>query len=375
MGPKRIQFTGDYKKDGLIPVKYHRFGNLIWIGLSVLLCGLPILGMAQEQTPPPAALTSPNPELRGLQLPGSIIGAVVDPSGAAVSRAQVKLVCEDSSGNQEVQSNDDGQFTVGNIPPGKFQLTISAEGFATKVFSGILQPAETFNTPQIELALATKSIDLKVEITAAEIANQQVKDEEQQRVLGFIPNFFVTYVPNAVPLKSKQKFALTWKSIIDPTTFVFSAALAGGQQARNDFSGYGQGAQGYAKRFGASYADLATSTFLGNAILPSLLKQDPRYFYKGSGSIRSRIAYAVANSVICKGDNGRWQPSYSEILGDIAAGGLTNLYYPASDRGKPELTFENAAYKIAITAGTNLLQEFLIRKLTSKGVFHRKATP
>jgi hypothetical protein len=135
------------------------------------------------------------------------------------------------------------------------------------------------------------------------------------------------------------------------------------QHAHNDFRGYGQGAQGYAKRYGAAYADTATGTLIGSAILPSLLKQDPRYFYKGSGSKRSRVLYALANSVICKGDNGHWQANYSSILGTLAASGISNLYYPAHDRGAG-LTFENTLIAIGATAATNVLQEFVIRKLT-----------
>jgi hypothetical protein len=107
-----------------------------------------------------------------------------------------------------------------------------------------------------------------------------------------------------------------------------------------------------------------TNTFIGGAILPSLLKQDPRYFYKGTGSKRSRLLYAIANSVICKGDNGHWQTNYSGILGGLAAGGISNLYYPSSDRGAG-LTFENAAIGIGATAAANILQEFVIRKLSS----------
>src|SRR4029077_10209307 len=146
--------------------------------------------------------------------------------------------------------------------------------------------------------------------------------------------------PDAAPLSSKQKFELAWKSTVDPITFGVTGAIAGIEQAENRFSGYGQGAEGYGKRFGASYADLVTSTYIGGAILPSLLKQDPRYFYKGTGGKRSRILYALANSVICKGDNGHWQANYSGILGSLAAGGISNLYYPAKDRNGAGLTFE-----------------------------------
>ncbi len=205
---------------------------------------------------------------------------------------------------------------------------------------------------------------MQVTISQAEVAEEQIKDETKQRVLGFIPNFYVSYIPNAVPLTPKQKFKLAWKSMFDPATFVITAAIAGGQQAHNDFSEYGQGLQGFGKRYGATYADLVTGTFIGDAMLPSLLKQDPRYFYKGNGSTRSRILYAITNSVICKGDNGHWQGNYSSILGSIAAGGISNLYYPATNRNKVELTFTNAALSIGASAAANLLQEFLIRKLS-----------
>jgi hypothetical protein len=300
-------------------------------------------------------------------LPGSIVGTVVDPSGAAVAGALVKLTTEDPSANQKARSDDDGRFSFGNISPGTFQFTITADGFATQVFSGILHPEEIFNAPSIQLVLATKSIEVQVAIPRSEVAEEQIKEEEKQRVFGFIPNFYVTYVPHAVPLTSRQKFQLAWKTTLHPFTFAFSGAIAGGLQAHNNFSGYGQGALGYGKRFAASYADLTTSTFVGAAILPSLLKQDPRYFYKGSGSTRSRILYAIANSFICKGDNGRWQGNYSNILGSIAAGGISNLYHPSNSRSGVQLTFETAGFKIGASAAANLLQEFLIRKLTRRG--------
>jgi hypothetical protein len=147
---------------------------------------------------------------------------------------------------------------------------------------------------------------------------------------------------------------------------VLTGIWAGAQQANNTFSGYGQGAQGYAKRYAANYSDGFIGTMLGGAILPSLLKQDPRYFYKGTGTIRSRALYAMAMSVMCKGDNGRWQVNYSGIIGGLAAGGISNLYYPDSDRNGVALTFENALLGIAGDVALNLFQEFLGRKLTPK---------
>ena len=306
--------------------------------------------------------------------PGSIHGTIVDPNGTAVAGARVKLTQQDQSPGQEAQAGDDGQYSFANVAPGPFQLSISAEGFATKSSSGVLHSGENVTVPQITLALATEITEVRVELSPIELAQEQIKDEEKQRVLGFIPNFYVTYVPNAAPLNTRQKFELAWKSTFDPVTFGITGAIAGIQQANNQFSGYGQGAQGYAKRYGASYADVVTNTFIGGAILPALFKQDPRYFYKGTGSKRSRLFYAIANSVICKGDNGHWQTNYSAILGGLAAGGISNLYYPSSDRGAG-LTFENAAIGIAATAAANVLQEFVIRKLSSHVPSSTPATP
>ena len=154
-----------------------------------------------------------------------------------------------------------------------------------------------------------------------------------------------------------------------------TGAVAGIEQADNAFSGYGQGAQGYAKRYGAAYADLVSGTFLGSAIFPSLLKQDPRYFYKGTGSRKSRFFYAVANAVICKGDNGHWQPNYSFILGDLAAGGISNLYYPAQNRNGVSLTFENMGIAVGGGAVGNVVQEFFLKRFTSHAPATEQAKP
>ncbi|MGA2337132.1 MAG: carboxypeptidase-like regulatory domain-containing protein [Terriglobales bacterium] len=300
------------------------------------------------------------------RLPGSISGTVVDQSGAVVTGARVKLTREDQSLNQEVVSGNDGQFSFPNIAPGPFQLIVTAEGFATQTFSGILGSGDNYIVPQTALVIAGDSAEVRVELSQTEVAEEEIKVEEKQRVLRVIPNFYVSYIPNAVPLTSKQKFKLAWKTTVDPFTFVLSGIIAGVEQAQNDFSGYGQGAQGYAKRYGAAYADGVTGTFIGSAILPSLLKQDPRYFYKGTGSKRSRILYAIANAVICKGDNGHWQVNYSSILGGLAAGGISNFYYPAQNRNGAELTFETALIGTGASAAANLFQEFIVRKFTPK---------
>lgn len=287
----------------------------------------------------------------------------MDASGAAIAGARVKLSRDDARASREAISETEGEFSFLALAPGPFQLAVSLNGFAPATFSGKLEAGESYLVPPIALTVASASSEVRVTMSQVDIAEAEIKDEEHQRVLGIVPNFYVTYNPAAVPLTPKQKFELALKSTIDPMNFGLVAGSALLQQSTDEWAGYGQGMQGYAKRYGAGYADLITNTFISNAILPSILKQDPRYFYKGTGSKKSRILYALANAVICKGDNGRWQANYSAIFGGIAAGGISNLYYPPGDRGV-ELTFENAAIGLGTTAAANILQEFVIKKLT-----------
>ena len=329
--------------------------------ILVLGAMLVLAGTLQAQVPDaPGAAASAGEQT---QLPGSIRGTVLDPSGAMVVGAHVTLARENPSPVQEALSGDDGQFAFANVAPGPFQLTITSENFSSYTSAGVLHPGESFVVPPITLAIATEVTEVRVSPPQAEIAEEQIHEQEKQRVLGIVPNFYVSYLPHAVPLTPKQKLQLAWKTTVDPVSFGVTGAIAGIEQANNSFSGYGQGAQGYGRRYGASYADLVAGTFIGGVILPSVLKQDPRYFYRGSGSKRSRVLYAIGNAVICKGDNGRWQPNYSNVMGNLAAGGISNLYYPDNDRGAG-LTLESGLIGIGATAATNLLQEFLIRKLT-----------
>ena len=342
-----------------------------WVTLGCVCC----LG----QTSPLASAAGPGITSSSGQVPdqasGSISGAVVDQSGAVVAGARVSLTREGQSASVQVLSGDDGQFAFTGIASGAFHLTIAAVGFATQTSSGILHPGENCIVPRIALAVAMTVTDVVVGVPRVEVAEEQMKVEEKQRVLGVLPNFYVSYDPHAVSLSSKQKFKLAARTVVDPFTLVTVAGTAGVQQAQNHFREYGQGTQGYAKRFGAGYADTITGTFIGSAILPSLLKQDPRYFYKGTGSKASRLLYAVANAVICKGDNGHWQANYSGIMGSLAAGGISNLYYPSRDREGAELTFENAGIGIGTSAVSNLFQEFFIRKLTPKTGHNDPANP
>ena len=296
---------------------------------------------------------------------GTIEGVAVSSDGEVYQGVRVELMSTGPiSGPAMTQTTDaDGAFRFTNVPPGGFRLTLTSTGFATQVVTGTLHAGETFDAHDVVMTVASASSDVHVTASREDIAQAQIKIEETQRVLGIVPNFYVAYDHNAVAMTTRQKFALTWRSDIDPVTLAATGMIAGFEQAENILPGYGQGAQGYAKRFGAGYADTVINTFIGSAILPSLLKEDPRYFYKGTGSVKSRFWYAIANSVICKGDNGKWQPNYSAIVGGLASGAISNLYYPAGDDGWV-VTFEGAAIGTATGAIQNLFQELLVKKLT-----------
>ena len=347
-------------------------GWLLFLGLASLPCARPVAAQAPQSQPPSVVLATPASPADSQQQSeqqssgtGIISGTIVDRSGAGVPGARVTLTRADHS-RQETTADGDGQFFFANVAPGPFQLTVTAAGFAAQTSSGTLAGGEDHAMPPIAMAVA--SVVTEIRVSPAEEARVELKAEEKQRVLGVVPNFYVTYVADAVPLSSKQKFQLAWKSTIDPVTFAVTGATAGLEQATDFYSGYGQGAQGYGKRFGASYADTVIGTFIGSAILPSLLRQDPRYFYKGTGTVRSRILYSIATAVICKGDNGRWQANYSNIAGNFAASGIANAYYPASDRGA-SLTLESALIGIGATGAAGFLEEFVVPKLTPN--FHR----
>jgi hypothetical protein len=326
--------------------------NSVWLGVPSL-AGSAALPQAAQPAPP------------------SVSGRVVDPSGAGVVGATVKLTGADQTSSQEAVTDSDGRFIFTHAAPGPIHLTIISPGFSTQEFSGTVGPDASLEVPQITLPIASLNTEVTV-VPVQVIAAAQLKEEEKQRALGIIPNYYVSYLPNAAPLSPGQKFQLAWKTMVDPVTIGITGAIAGLQQANNDFSGYGQGAQGYAKRYGAAFADNVTGTLIGGAILPTLFKQDPRYFYKGTGSKKSRLMYAIANSVICKGDNGHWQANYSALLGGLAAGGISNLYYPAKDRDAG-LTFQNALIGIGANAAANILQEFVIKKLTPNVPSHDPA--
>lgn len=327
---------------------------------------------APAQTPvPPADATQS--EREGSQNSATVTGQVVDSDGAIIAGARVVLTLSATGTTRETISDSDGSFTFRELPAGEFSIAVTLEGFTAAKSEGTLVDGQTLDLPDLSLSVAPVAITVDA-ITPEQAGLEQLHIEEHQRLVGVLPNFFVSYNWVAPPLTARQKFTLSTHNVLDPGNLALVGTVAGVQQAANAFPGYHQGAAGYGKRYGADLANLAIGTYMGGAVLPSLFRQDPRYFYKGTGTIRSRALYAISRAVICRGDNGHWQPNFSGVLGDLSAGAISNIYYPASDRQGATLTLENGLLGIAGDAMNDLVQEFVFNRLTTKGKAKDKKT-
>lgn len=296
---------------------------------------------------------------------GTLSGTVLDSNGDLVPGAKVVLEDGNPSDRKSTSAGDNGQFEFAGLPPrSAYHVTVSAPGFKDWTSPLLALGAGEFQlVTGIALKLSEAETSVTVYSSTEQIATQQVRIEEEQRVLGFIPNFYVVYdSKDAVPMTTKLKFQMALRVSVDPVTIFGSAFLAAINQAA-DTPDFQQGWKGYGQRFGAVYADGFTDIMFGGAILPSLLHQDPRYFYQGTGTKKSRLMHALSNPFICKGDNGNWQPNYSSMGGDLISASLSNLYYPASNRGAG-FVFENFAISTAEREVSSILQEFVIRKFT-----------
>ncbi len=296
---------------------------------------------------------------------GSVFGTVQDPNGLAVPGALVRLENLKDHIEQSMSSIDNGSFNFTDLPPGHYRLVITAPGMGRYESSDFeVKSADTHIISGIVLPLATQTSEVRVYANKDEIAQEEIHIEEEQRVLGVFPNFYSSFDWNAPAMNSKQKFHLVSHSILDPMSFLAVGMIAGMQQGQNTYPSYGQGMEGYAKRYGAAFATDTISVLMSRAVYPAFFHQDPRYFYKGTGSYTSRTFYAISQSVLCRGDNGRQQFNYSHLLGNVTAGAISNLYYPASDRGV-SLTFLNSLIGIGASAAENLVREFVFKGITT----------
>jgi hypothetical protein len=297
---------------------------------------------------------------------GRLVGTVTDVNGDTVPGAVVVLVSPENIG-RTVVTTDKGFFEFDAVEPAvRYHVKINATGFTEWISPVVvLDPGQFKILTDIQLQIPMERTTVQVTYSPEMVATEQIKAEEKQRILGIIPNFYVVYDPDPAPLSAKLKFKLALRVATDPVTAAGILVLSGAQQA-GDTPNYGQGAAGFGKRVGANAADGFSDIMIGGAILPSLLHQDPRYFYKGTGTTKSRIRYALLHPFVCKADNGTWQPNYSTLGGDLASSAISNAYYPNSNRGAG-LVFTNFAIATAERAAASLAQEFLLRRLTHQG--------
>lgn len=293
----------------------------------------------------------------------NIGGSVLDTNGDTVAGATVVLKSAKSE-DQTAVANEYGAFQFSGLQPGiPYLVTITVPDFETwKSEPIVLTQGQFYFVVDIKLKVSATATSVTVSASNDQIATEQVELAEKQRIFGIIPNFYVTYDTHPVPLTTKLKYKLALKADTDPITFFGVFFMATIYQA-GDIPNYGQGWDAYFQRVGAGYADTTTDIFIGGAILPSLLHQDPRYFYQGTGTKKSRLIHAMSSPYVCKGDNGKTQINISSMGGDLASGAISNLYYPESDKGAG-LLFQGFAITTGVRTVNAILQEFVIRKLT-----------
>jgi len=188
-------------------------------------------------------------------------------------------------------------------------------------------------------------------------ADSSTQPSGQERMFGIVPAYGLVEVgTQPPPLTSGQKFKLAVQ-YLNPYTFVFVAAEAGVNQARNSPREYGQGAEGYGKRYGAGLADGLTAGIFITGVYPSLLHQDPRYYRLGDGGFSRRMGYSLSRILVTRQDSGRKAFNVSEVLGSFSSSALAMTYYPRSQRDFSDVA-ERAGIQFAFDAGFNVLKEF-----------------
>ena len=334
-----------------------RFRLVPYIHLFLFVCAM-VQGVAEAQD-----ASAPAPQ------PGTIVGTVMDTNGGTIPNASIVLQGIAPGDRDTTQTDDNGFFQIAGVHAGtSYRLIVSAKGFGDWSLPSItLKPGQYLAVTGITLVV-TDTVTVQAAVSREEIATQQVDLETKQRAFGVLPTFYAVYDPNPVPLSPKLKFKLAFRTAIDPFSIGADAFLAGIRQA-NDSPSYGQGLQGYAKRAGAGYANGFTDIMIGGAVLPTILHQDPRYFYQGTGSKRSRVLHALSGPFIAKGDNGHWQPNFSSVGGYLSSGAIANTYYPNKNRGTA-VVFSIALVDTGATMIADVIQEFIPRNMGAKAKGH-----
>ncbi|HEV2576421.1 MAG TPA: carboxypeptidase-like regulatory domain-containing protein [Acidobacteriaceae bacterium] len=325
-------------------------GLLATVALFAALCCAPQFALSQTLQPPASAVATIN-------------GNVLDSDGDSISGAAVSITGQKSNYMSSLTADANGHFAFADLDTtDTYRLSITAPGFSEWDSQLIaLQPGQDLDLREIKLKISAVETSVTA-VSPEQMAAQQVKGEETQRVLGVVPSFFVVYDRNVVPMSPSMKFNLAIRAETDVVTFMGAATLAAIHQA-SDTPAYQQGLKGYGQRYGAAYAGGVSDILIGGAILPTLLHQDPRYFYDGEGTPRQRVGHALRSIFLTHGDNGKIEFNYSGLGGDMASAALSNTYYPTADRGA-HLFLANWAVLSAGRAANTLAQEFLARLTT-----------
>jgi len=296
----------------------------------------------------------------------SISGTVLDSNGDVIQDARVQLSRAETTGTlTEVKSGTTGQFGFSHLDPGTYVVTVYGNAMTTFVSAPItVHATESVTVPHVVLGVSATTTSITV-VDKEQASIEQVRIAEQQRVFKVFPNFYSSFDPNAPPMLTRQKYRLGVRTLIDPVTFMSTAAIAGAEQYQNVFSSFGGGFEGYAKRYGAAYANHASSEMFTRAIFPSIFHTDPRYFIQGTGSTRDRALHAVSSTFVTRSDSGARRINFSQILGEFAASGLSNAYFPAKERGV-SLVLVNGFAGLGGNMLDNLLREFVLNHLTSR---------
>ena len=269
-----------------------------------------------------------------LLLPVAVFATILSSSSAAFSQtpAAASLLLPDAP---QPQIGVQTSVSVAQSPAPE----LVAETYSSSIFPTAEEQAQSTSQTQTTPPQQDHPLTDEQKKAASEV---ELQKELKQRMGGIVPNFNAVLDGSTVPLTPSQKMRAAFRSAIDPYQFGLALFTSGIGQAEDSHDtinaqgqrvGYGQGWEGYGKRFGAGFTDQFDGTIIGNGILPVLLHQDARYFRMGTGSFKKRFLYSISTTVICRGDNGKRQPNFSNVLGNIAAGGISNLYYPQADRG------------------------------------------
>jgi hypothetical protein len=235
-------------------------------------------------------------------------------------------------------------------------------------------PSPSSGATQSSSSSQTPAQQPSAQETQRQKAEEQVREQEHQRVAGIVPSFNVTYLGDqTVSLSPAEKFKLQFRAAIDPYTFSLAAIVAGLGEANDDDTATGWGPGGYGKRVALAYGDNVIGNTLGNALLPVILHQDPRYYRLGHGSAMHRALYSFATTWICKHDNtGKWEPNYSNVLGNLIAGEISQYYTPGGAPSKVGAVIETGLTVTFEGSFGSELQEFWPD--ISRKFFHKDPT-